>query len=748
LEHRVLRGSTRTRKRTIFYLHWGFAAMMNNSPLQPNSSEALARAFQLHKAGSLHAAEQVYRDVLESEPGNFTAWYYLGMAAFQRGDHGEAAAHLQKAISLTPHPAAAHTLLGRVWRAHGDLPRAIECYRRSIEVAPELADTHICLGVALRFQGKRDEAEHCFRRALALNPWSFEARHNLANVYQEQGRIDAAVSEYKQALALNPATAEPYYNLGVLLHAQGRMTEAAGNFHYALKLNPAHTDAHLGLGQTLRSLGQLERAMQSFDKALATLEHRKHQIPWVVDSAESHATKASVLRNLGVTLIELGEFDRGVCCLADAVRTKPNDDNAMGVLQLALGFREESRAALRKAVDAHVVASPVTVVKTLYRDREWTANRRIRLGYLSAKFRDHALVHFIEPLIAQHDVEQFELTCYYSHRCHDEFTERLRRSSGRWLGVAGLCDETLARQIVHDRIDILVDLSGCTDTGRVGVLRRRPAPLQLSYLGDPLEDADAVFDCRLTDACLDPAGTPWHHGGSSIHLAGGSFCYRPFTGAPPIGLPPALTRDHVTFGCFGEFPQINSSLLGVWAQLLAQCPTAFLLLRARSFADGKVRERAQALLGEWSIDVGRVTLLPALPRAAERLTAYADVDILLDTFPHNGSATTCEALWMGVPVISLTGDTYASRQGLSLLTSAGLSHFVARSPQEYIAIARQLAEDVATLEELRFSLRARLQASALRDEVRVTRAVEQAYRQLWQARCEDVASCAPNADLG
>jgi len=343
---------------------------------------------------------------------------------------------------------------------------------------------------------------------------------------------------------------------------------------------------------------------------------------------------------------------------------------------------------------------------------------------------------FLESLLAAHDHSTVEVFCYSDVVREDPATQRLRQHTPHWRAIAGKPDEAVADLIRADRIDVLVDLAGHTARNRLTVFARKPAPVQVTYLGYCDTTGLAAMDYRLTDALADPPGATEHlHSERLVRLPDTAWCFCPPEDSPPAGIPPMVHSGHVTFACFNVRSKITDETLATWSGLLARVPRSRLLLKDLSYREASVQQRVRAVFENAGIAPERVEFATRVPTRAEHLRHYERVDIALDTFPYNGTTTTCESLWMGVPVISLAGHTHASRVGVSLLTNAGLPGFIAANPDEYIRLAAQLTTDASQLAAIRTSIRDRMAASPLTDAPRFAQAVEQAFREMWRTRC-------------
>jgi predicted O-linked N-acetylglucosamine transferase (SPINDLY family) len=360
----------------------------------------------------------------------------------------------------------------------------------------------------------------------------------------------------------------------------------------------------------------------------------------------------------------------------------------------------------------------------------------LRIGYVSPDFWRHSCAHYVLPLFAGHDHNRYQIICYSDVRQPDSFTRRLQACADLWHDTYGLKDEALVELIRRDEVDILVDLNGHFAGTRLLAFARKPAPVQVTWLGYPNTTGLTTIDYRLVDPVTDPPGeADAYHSEALVRLSTGFLCYTPVPEAPEPAPAPCLEKGYVTFGSFNNMAKVTPEVIALWAAILQRVPTARLVLKSRQLDDAGTRRRFAALLHAHGIAEERFDLLPWSLRPDDHMGAYHGLDIALDPFPYNGTTTTCEALWMGVPVLSLMGDRHAGRVGASLLTTLGLSDWIATDPADYVDRAARLAADPAGLAELHRTLRARLVDSPLFNAAAFARMVEAAYRAMWQRWC-------------
>jgi predicted O-linked N-acetylglucosamine transferase (SPINDLY family) len=362
-------------------------------------------------------------------------------------------------------------------------------------------------------------------------------------------------------------------------------------------------------------------------------------------------------------------------------------------------------------------------------------DRRLRVGYLSADFRSHAVSRFVLPMIESHDKKLFEVFCYSNVRQPDAVTAKYQSCVAGWRDILQRSDEQAAGQIRQDQIDILVDLSGHTTDNRLLIFARKPAPVQVNYQGYPASTGMETIEYRITDGFADPPGmTESHHTETLVRLDPTNWCYWPAEDAPPVGGLPALSSKSITFASFNNFSKLNDPLFELWMQILESVPNSRLIIKAKALSSATARTRVLGHMAKHGISLERVEMIGWLPNA-EHIRLFNRVDIALESHPYHGTTTTCDNLWMGVPVVTLAGRTHVSRVGVSLLNNIGLPELIADSPDGYVQIAAGLASDLSRLAELRRTLRQRMQDSVLVDSRRFARSIESAYRMMWRRWC-------------
>jgi len=696
-------------------------------PAGPAAS-VFAAGVRHHEAGRLAEAEAHYRRALATQPDHADSAFNLGVVLRQLGRAEDAIDAYNQALRIKPGYPEAHFNLGNALIAANRPSEAIVAYAHALRVTPDhsRATANLCLaysqlGIALTRQRKYDAAAAAFTEALALNPDTAETHYNLGNVRKYQGRLDDAAGSYARAIAINPKLAEAQSNLGNTLADLGRLDEAEAAHSYAVALRPDSAEMHFNLGNVLKDQNKLAAAAEAYTQALRL-----------------NPDDAGVNANLGIVLMNQGQLHDAVSAYAKATALKPEDSDTFSNLLFCRNYDSSlTPAQLYAAHSEWDQRYGVQAPRPAVYNNDRTTERRLRVGYVSPDFRTHSVAFFLAPLFGARDRDAIEVFCYADVIHPDAVNDHLRSLSDHWLVTVGMPDDALADRIYADGIDILVDLAGHTSHNRLRVFARKPAPVQVTYLGYSNTTGLRAIDYRLVDDVTDPVGVADAAAVETLlRLPGGFLCYCGPKDAPQTLEPPCLKAGIVTFGSFNNPTKVSGETFDVWARLLTRLPGSRLLLKGKPFSDGATCATFFARLAERGITKERVKLMAWLPSATAHLALYEHIDIALDPFPYNGTTTTCEALWMGVPVVTLKGDRHSARVGASLLTQAGMTDWIAGSVDDYVEIALGLAADPAQLHKLRRGLRRDLAASPLCDANAFARKVETAYRSIWRNWCK------------
>lgn len=631
-------------------------------------------------------------------------------------------ARAQEAASVAP-PEAEQALF-EAFRHHqaGRLDVAIGHYKNAIAIHPEFPEALNNMGIALKDQHRFSEAVEAYRKALALRPDLAQIWNNIGDSLHSLGDRKSAIAHYQKALALLPTYAVAWRNLGDLFLEAGEEDEARKCFGQALALEPG-LDASLSPADIA-----LRECQRRFAKMVSTIDDATARDPRLAEAYLACGRDGQPPAGCDAATAERFRF-------AAQLRTSFRDH--LSALLLNLHYGELAPDMLRNGLDEVELFFAETP-----RCKDWPnlrdPDRRLRIGYVSADFKTHSVAYFLSAIFRNHDDASLDIICYSGCTPDEEDTETafFRSRATHWRSTVEIDERELAAQIRADGIDILVDLSGHTRGHRLDVFARKPAPVQVTWLGYPGTTGLPAIAYRLTDSTVDPPGaTDATSSERLIRLPDGFHCYTAPAAAPAVSGLPAERNGFVTFGSFNNLAKVTGPVLDAWADVLKRVVGSQLVLKTNWLVDPEMRKRVWMLFEQRGIARERVRLIDKLPTTEEHLATYGDVDIALDTFPYNGATTTCEALWMGVPVVTLAGDQHAGRVGASMLSRVGLQDMVTDHVQDYVALAARLAADLPALADLRAGLRGRVAASPLCDGARFTRQLEDAFRAMWREWC-------------
>ena len=653
---------------------------------QPENFEALTLLGVIRAtSGHPDAAIPLFEKVARVRPGDASIHINLAKACEEQGRFDDAIGYYRRALEIEPNNDAFHINLGNLLKENNDLMGATAHYERALEINPGNAWVHSNLGTVLVKQGLLDDAVGSHKRALEIDSGNALLHSNMGIALNAQGFLDDAVVSHKRALEIDPGIASIHNNLGYALEAQDRLEEAVANYHKALAIKPDYAVAYSNLGNALTGLGQLEEALANYHKALAIKSD-------CIDAGKS--ILVTLLYVPGITPKEL---------FAEHVRFAENQ--VPGITRL----------------EENLTNDP---------DPE----RRLRIGYLSSDFREHPVGLNVFPLIFFCDQTKFEVFCYADVQTPDSMTERFQAYADHWRTIVGKSDADVAGMVRADGIDIQVCLAGRFDANRPLVCVHRAAPVQVSF-HDGATSGFEDMDYWLTDNFLHPADTKELFTEELLRLPV-LYQFTPFEDAPAVKTLPADHAGFITFGSFNNPAKINEDVIRLWAEVLKSVPDSRLRLKYRSlYGQATLQDRLLEGFEASGIAQDRILFTAFRDTFKQHLGLYGEVDIALDPFPFNGSMTTFQALWMGVPVISLVGETFISRTAGSILHHAGLGEFAVNTPEAYVACARDLAEDIDRLRVLRANLRERMAASPLCDAPAYARSVETAYWDIWRKWC-------------
>ena len=714
---------------------------------------ALRAAIECHRANDTAGAQARARDALEAWPEFPDAHHFLGILAIQDGSEQAAETCFHDAVRLDPGRAPFHHSLGNVLRARDALDEATAAYGRALELDPENRDSLRALVWTHRLAKRYNDAARLQERLVALDPDSVEALETLSLIRQDQGRSDEAVAGLRKVIAKNPDRPAAHLGLGFAFEASGRADEAIESYKAGLALKPDMAHGWHLLGNAYQGQNRLAEAVPCYEKALAldpglarsqynlgvarrglrdlagAIVGYRRALDLDPDYAEAH-------NGLAVALKDQGRVEEALEHLERALTLKPDYVDAHSNLLFFRHYRAEPDPTAVLEAHRAWAARHAAGIAVRPHSNSPDPERVLRIGYVSPDLRRHSVAFFVEPLLAAHDRARVEPVCYADVAQPDGVSARLRELCPAWRDIHGLDDTAAAELVREDGIDILIDLAGHTARHRLRLFAHAPAPVQASWLGYPDTTGLAQVGYRLTDAIADPPGEAerWHSE-KLVRLTNGFLCYRPPADAPAVVSPPSAGSGTTTFGSFNTLAKLSPELLDAWAAILARRPDSRLVIKTEALNDPAVRRDLLAALARRGISAERITLRGFEDRLADHLGRYREIDIALDSAPYTGTTTTCEALWMGVPVVTLAGARHVGRVGASLLGRLGLGELVAGSLEGYVEIAVGLAGDPERLDSLRNGMRERMGASPLTDEAGFARSVEAAYRGMWRNWC-------------
>lgn len=631
----------------------------------------LALALKLYDQGLPDAALHSVQDLVRGAAAPRAALHLAAVLCLETARSDDALQYAERLIAADKADADAHLVRGQALRELGRFDEALAAFTHIGALREPDAGLHFNVGLLHHRAGRLAPAEAAYRAAVALQPGNASAWNNLGLLLDDAGRPGEAREAFAQSIAIAPQTSATHNNLGATLAGQGHYTAAAAAHQQALAIDPRNIAARINLGVAQLEQGAVEDARRTFDAALAQ-----------------------------------GPFNR---------------DAADNRLYLDLYIETDpARICARHRAWGHEL-HPVAAAP------HHSLRKPLKVGYVSPDFRRHSVSFFIEELLRHHNAREVEVHCWSDVAQPDAVTARLKALAPHWHDVAAWDDERLRTAIREAEIDVLVDLAGHTNGNRLGMFAKRAAPVQVSALGYAATTGVAAMDYRLCDAVTDPPGTEGYSTEKLMRLHA-LHCFTPSAAAPEPSQLPMQSRGFITFGSFNKLAKISDDTVRIWASALKRLPDARLVLKSKPLVEAETRAALLRRFAALGIEAHRLDLRGWQADDAGHLGVYRDIDIALDTFPYNGTTTTCEALWMGVPVLTLAGKGHAARVGASLLTSVGLQAWCAPKEEAFADLAAAMASDPKALADLRAGLRDNLRKSRLCDGLVYARDVESAYR--------------------
>lgn len=593
-------------------------------------------------------------------------------------------------MSLAENQAMIDQIMQKAYSFHqqGDLRSAEKLYQKILKSYPKHTDANRLLGVIAFSFGHHKEAVRLLNIAISAAPKFPQNHFILGGIYKQLDEVDKAIASYKRSIALKPNFTEAYNNLGLLYKSKMLFTDAASSFKNALKYKP--------------------------------------------DSAFSWS-------NLGNVLKESGKLDEALDALENALNADPYFSAAYSNYLMALNYCSQNTAEFifekhrqwRNHCPPHLKARRFD-----FENRN--EKSKLRIGYISPDFHTHSVAYFIEPLLKAHNKERYELFAYYNHSIFDKTNTRIQGYFDHWRNIYDKPTEQVANTIFDDEIDILIDLAGHSANNSLQILYQKPAPIQVTWLGYPNTTGLNEVDYRVSDTIADPEGSSdTLHSETIYRLKNGFLCYEGDANVPLPGDIPYDRNGYITFGSFNNYVKVTHEVIEVWAKILNEVSTSKLILKSSQLADKDTRGRCIKLFKKYGVSKERLNLVSMLPNPADHLSYYGEMDIALDPFPYNGTTTTCEALWMGVPTITLSGNVHASRVGESILTRVGLTSYVSRSKEDYVRLAKEKSAALDELRQYRQELREYMLNSSLCNHKEFAKQIEVSYQYMWDRYCQN-----------
>lgn len=716
--------------------------------LRPDFLEALNNLALMHIGRrEFDQARPLLERVVQAAPAYPGALVSLSVLHFEKGELEQALTLAQQALQLNPHQPAVRDQIGVVLLKLGRAEEAVPHFQATLQAAPDYRPALEHLGLALIALQRPDEAIVHLRQAVQRDPGDSRTLGNLVTLLMGMKRWAEVVQVASQVLPHQPNAAELMHKLALAHLNLQQAGQAAAVLGQVLKLRPEYPEALCSLGWAYTDLGQLDRAATVLREALRL-----------------NPNFAEAYNNLGLVHNQAGRPEDSRAAYEQAVRIRPDFPEALGGLANVckdLGLLDEAISSYRRSIAANphqptthsnlllsLHYPPNVTPEEIFQEHlAWAKNnaasavplaphpndrdpeRRLRIGYVSADFRGHVMGWYLEPVLESHDRERFEIFCYASVGHPDDATQRMQRLANHWRDIRNVSDEEVEKMIRRDRIDLLLDMSGHTGGNRLSIFTRKPAPVQASHFGYMDTSGLATMDYRITDAVCDPPGmTERYHTERLVRLPEILWCYRPNLDLEVNALP-AASAGHLTLGMLNAFPKITPPAITAWAQVLKRLPQARLVLLAG--VSPQADQRLRDAFADHGIDPGRL-ILEGKRNRLDYFRLFHGVDLLLDSFPYSGCNTTCDSLWMGVPVVTLAGQTCMARQGASPLAHLGLHDLIAATVEEYVETSVRLAGDLPRLTQLRATLRERMSQSTLMNPVRFTRQLEDVYRWMWR----------------
>jgi|WetSurMetagenome_2_1015567.scaffolds.fasta_scaffold15743_3 protein O-GlcNAc transferase len=696
---------------------------MTNEIVNLTLDDAIKLGVKFQQQNEHEKAIAVYQQILEAAPDTISVISNLAVSLMHVGQLEAGIQYFIKVTEVAPSGDAFMNLASALMQVN-NFPLVFKSYIHALAYFPEHSKLHENLCNLLMQQGDNlidllPSAIQALEQLLKKVPQAKHLNIELALMHQKLFNLDQAIEYYKKLPKLGIKSVELYNQLGLAYLFKNQPVDAESPFLQAVKLNPTFISPYINLGICYEMLSKHQKSIEYNLKAI-----------------EIDPTDIKPYNNLANLYKNKTMINESLYHYRKVLEIQPNHATAYSNFLLSLHYHTydkkevfEEHQKFEKACTSR--NPPISYLNTC-------EERKLRIGYLSPDFKKHSVAFFIEPIIENHDRDKFEVYCYYLQKVEDSFTKRFIELADKWVVAANLSTPGLAQEIYNDKIDILIDLSGHTGNNRLPLFAYKPAPIQITYLGYPDTTGLSTIDYRIVDNYVEPEEEgDLYTTEKLLRMSHSYFCYTPIEKCPVTGDTPALKNGYITFGSFNNYAKVSDVIVDVWAAVLKAIPTSKFLLKNQALKDPDTWEHFKTRMAERGVDTHRLQYSKFAKSTQDHLRVYQKVDIALDSFPYNGATTTFEALWMGVPVITLVGDTHVSRVGKSILATLGFDNLIAHTPDEFVTICQTLANDVNYLQNFRQTIREKMQNSPVMDAKTFTRELEELYQRVWKNWCEN-----------
>lgn len=671
----------------------------------------------LMKAGKGDEAIRCFTRAVDSGFSGVGIYTALADTHRKMGDYDKALEWYLKVCAEDANNFYAHFCSGMLYRESLQLAKAEDHFTRALEIAPDSAETSNNLGLLYQAMGKLPEALVYCKAAWDKKPQEMAIFHNYLTMLLSAGEYETANEILCKQLKSFPDSPELYNGLGNAFYRKKNYAEAKENYIKALQLKPGYAEAHFNVGLIMREWNMLDEALICFNNAI-----------------KCDQSMIGAYVNAGETLQTLGEIEKSEAIFNEVLKIDP--DNQIVNDNILASYNYNPKYTPEQVFERHVEWGKRKGKQERRFEYDRDPIRKLKIGYVSPDFCKHPASSFIFPVLDNHERDAFDVYLFAEVIHDDERTDVFKATAQHWIETQDLSDDQLLKKITDEKIDILIDCSGHLQGNRLNVFAQRAAPVQLSVFGYPGTTGLSAIDYRISDPIIDPPHETHLYTETVIPLDKCFCCFAAtITNAPETARAPAGKNGYITFGSLHTTARLNREVIGLWARVLKRIPASRMLLFRTSLCES-VQKRIGEWFGEYGIDLSRITFQKKIPDKGY-LTVYNDIDILLDTFPWSGHTTACEALWMGVPVLTLYGQTHAGRMVSSVLSNCGLEKWIAYSKEEYVHKAAEMTGSIQDIVNLRRQMRTRLLKSSLLNGLQYTRNLERVYREVWRRYCED-----------